>query len=306
MAEPAPPSASPRSFSGPLFALLAFLSWGLGPVYFKALGAVPAWEVLLHRVVWTLALLLPIALALRRLGPAAVALRDRRTMRALVASTTLIAVNWLLFIWAIQVGRVLDASLGYFINPLVNVVLGRLFLRERLRRAQGVAVALAGASVVLLAATADRTPWVAIALGVSFGTYGLLRKTTALDSMTGLMLETALLLPPALGVLAWLCLTGRGAFGSAPGTTALLVASGLMTAVPLLCFVAAARRMTLTALGFFQYIAPTSHFLLAVFLYGEPFARPQVLAFIGIWAALAVASTDAILTRRPALGAMRL
>jgi len=296
-------AASTRPASGPLFALGAFLSWGLGPVYFRAIASVPAWEVLVHRVVWTLVLLLPAAVALRRLPVAARALREPRTLRALFASTSLIAVNWLLFIWAVQSGRVLDASLGYFINPLVNVALGRVFLGERLRRAQIVAVALAAASVGLLAVTADRTPWIALTLGVSFGMYGLIRKTTALDSMTGLMLETALLLPPALGVLLWLGATGRGSFGGSTSTTALLAASGIVTAVPLLCFVAAARRMTLTALGFFQYIAPTSHFLLAVFFYGEPFARPQVLAFLGIWTALGVVSADAVVARRLALRA---
>jgi chloramphenicol-sensitive protein RarD len=287
------------SAAGPLFALAAFLAWGFGPVYFKAVARVPAWEVLAHRVVWTCVLLLPLAVALRRIRPALAALAGVRTRRALGASTALIALNWLLFVYAVQSGRVLDASLGYFINPLVNVALGRLFLGERLRGAQRAAVALATASVLLLALTAERTPWIAVALGVSFGLYGLLRKTTALDSMTGLLFETALLLPAALAALIGLATLGRGAFGASRAGDALLAASCLVTAVPLVCFAAAARRMSLTALGFFQYLAPTTHFLLAVWVYGEPFARPQILAFSGVWTALALVSADALLRRRP-------
>jgi chloramphenicol-sensitive protein RarD len=288
-----------RPWAGPAFALGAFLSWGLSPLYFKALARVPAWEVLLHRVVWTLVLLAAAAAVLGRLPRAWAAWRAPAARRALLVTTPLIALNWLLFIWAVTTRRVLEASLGYFINPLVNVVLGRFVLGERLRRAQAAAVAIAAASVVLLTATAGRPPWVALALGVSFGFYGLFRKLAPVDSMTGLLVETGMLFPFALAGLCWLGATGRGAlFGGSAVTSLLLLAAGVVTAVPLLCFVAAARRLTLTTLGFFQYLAPTCHLLLGVLVWHEPFAGPRILAFFCIWAALALVSADAVVRNR--------
>jgi chloramphenicol-sensitive protein RarD len=287
--------------AGPAFALGAFLSWGLSPIYFKAVADVPAWEILLHRVAWTWLLLVLTVLLLGRLGTVTAVLRGHRARRALLGSTPLIVLNWLVFIWAVQTGRVLEASLGYFINPLVNVVLGRLFLRERLGRLQGLAVALAAASVLLLTLDAGRPPWISLTLGISFGLYGLIRKVAPVDALSGLLLETALLVPLAAGCLIWLGATGQGTWAASPTSTKLLLlAVGVVTAVPLLCFVAAARRMTLTGLGFAQYLAPTCHFVLAVAVFGEPFRAPQLVAFCGIWAALAVFSGEAAWRMRAA------
>jgi len=280
--------------AGPLFALGAFLSWGLSPVYFKAVADVPAWEVLLHRVVWTWLLLIVAAAVVGRLDAVIRVVRTRTARRALLWSTPLIALNWLLFIWAVQTGRVLEASLGYFINPLVNVVLGRLFLGERLRRLQGVAVLLAAASVLLLTLAAGRPPWISLTLAISFGFYGLVRKVAPVDALSGLLLETALMAPAALLCLLWLTTSGQGVLASGwTSKVPLLAAVGAVTAVPLLCFVAAAQRMTLTSLGFAQYLAPTCHFVLAVWAFGEPFRGPQLAAFCGIWAALALFSAEA-------------
>ena len=281
----------------------AYVWWGLVPIYFKAVTDVPALEVLAHRILWSV-LLLAVWLRLRgRWSAAIAALVNPRAIVTLLVTTVLIAGNWYVFIWAVDHNEVLQSSLGYFINPLVNVLLGLVFLRERLRRWQAIAVVLAAAGVLHLTIAYGRFPWIALYLATSFGFYGLLRKTAPVDAPVGLTVETALLLPFALAYMAHAKVTGNLAFGaSTRGMDLLLVLAGVVTALPLLWFTNAARRLRLVTLGFLQYLAPTGHFLLAVCLYREPFTAAHGVAFACIWAALAIYSID---TARGALPGRR-
>jgi chloramphenicol-sensitive protein RarD len=280
---------------GVAYAVCTYLSWGLLPIYFKALRPVPAVEVLAHRVVWSLALLT--AIVALRAGVRALAAPFRR-LPILSVTTALIATNWLVYIWAVQSGRVLEASLGYFVNPLVNVLFGVAFLGEALSRRQRAAVALAAAGVAVLVVRAGTIPWVALVLATTFGLYGLLRKRAAIDPLGGLLAETALLGPAALALLALRAATGAGAFGSAPGTTVLLAAAGPITALPLVGFGLAVHRLRLSTMGLIQYLAPTGQFLLAVLLYREPFGAAHAVAFALIWTSLALYSWDAVARSR--------
>jgi chloramphenicol-sensitive protein RarD len=299
---PAPtPATSPGPTSVPAaetrrgvaFAGAAFLFWGLSPIYWKALGAVPASEVLAHRIVWSMVLLVAMLVARRRGRELLAAVRRPRTLGTLVVTTALIAVNWYVYIWAMAAERVLEASLGYFINPLVNVLLGVVFLRERLSRPQAAAVALAGIGVAVLTLEVGRVPWVALTLAGSFGVYGLLRKTVDAGPQVGLAVETALLTPLTLLWLGRLHAGGGGAFGSGGLTTdLLLVGAGAVTVVPLVWFTQGARLLPLSALGLIQYLAPSIQFLLAVLVYREPFTATHLAAFAVIWAGLAVFTWD--------------
>lgn len=275
--------------AGVLFALGAFGYWGFFPLYFRQLGDFSPLEILLHRSLWSVPFLLLLVLGGGRLAAMLRALRSWATLRVLLASTTLLAGNWLIFIWAVQSQQVLQISLGYYINPLANVTLGVLLLGERLSRLQTFAVALAAAGVLILAWQGSHVPWIALSLAVSFALYGLLRKTTPLGAVEGLLAETALLLPFALGGIVWLAASGQGHF-LAGGTLGdlLLISSGVVTATPLLFFAAAARRLTLSAVGMFQYIAPTLHFLMAVWLFGEAFTSAYAVTFGLIWSAVAL------------------
>ena len=273
-------------------AFTAFAIWGLAPLYFKAVGSVPPVEIVVHRVLWS-ALLLAVLLALwRGFGH----LRRLRTEPRLLAVLTLTAVltgsNWLVFVWAISADRVLEASLGYFINPLVSVLLGRLFLGERLRPLQQVAVALACAGVLWRMLQVGALPWVALFLALTFGFYGLLRKRAPIDAVSGLFVETLLTLPLALAWLGWLAVHGELNFGHGAATDWLLPLAGVLTAVPLMLFAFGAQRLPLSTIGFLQYIAPTLNFVLAVFVFREPFDSLQLIGFGLIWAALAVYSLD--------------
>ncbi len=283
-----------ESTAGLLYGAAAYAFWGVVPVYWKHLRHVAPLEVLAHRVVWGVLAFGALARLRGRLPEVLAGMRDRRVVGVMLASGALLGANWLTFIYAVTEGRLLQASLGYFINPLVSVLLGLVVLRERLRRAQWLAVALAAAGVVQFAAQAGGLPWISIVLALTFGSYGLLRKLARVDALPGSTIETLLMAPLACGYLAVLGASGRGALGHADaGTHALLAGTGVITAVPLLWFALAARRLPLSTVGFLQYFAPTGQFLLAVLVYGEPFSPAALRSFLFIWAALAVFSGDA-------------
>jgi chloramphenicol-sensitive protein RarD len=277
------------------YGVAAYGLWGFLPIYIKAVREAPVLEVLCHRVLWALVFLLLLSWRQGQLGAVRAALRPGRTLAILLTSTALIGLNWLVYIFAIVSGRVLESSLGYYINPLVNVLLGVVVLGERLERPVKIAVAIAGAGVVWLTVQAGQVPWISLVLAASFGLYGLMRKLAPVGALTGLAVETGLLLPLTAGYLVWSVGTSRSAFLA--GNTkldVLLVLAGPVTAIPLLCFAGAARRLPLSTLGFLQYIAPTLQLLLAVFLYGEPFDRARAVAFLFIWTALAVFAVHSI------------
>ena len=293
------PAPTRRSGAGALYAFGAFLAWGFNPVYFKAVKDVPVVEIVAHRAVWAV-LLLAMVVSVGRQWPAiARALFDRRAMAMLAISTALLSSNWGIYVWAVANNRILETSIGYFINPLVSVLLGVVFLGERLNRVQLVAVALAIAGVANLTWQYGQPPWIALYLAASFGLYGLARKTAPVDALGGLFIETLILLPAALVYLIWMQATGAGAFGRhGIGFDLLLMLSGPVTALPLLWFSAAARRLKLSTVGFFQYIAPSTQFLLAVLVYGEPFTHAHAVTFPLIWAALALLTVDAVRRQR--------
>ena len=289
---------------GLLYTTGAFLLWGAVPVYWKTLQHVPALEILAHRVVWGL-FFVAIWMTIRRRWPdLREVFRRPRTVAALFASTIFIATNWGLFIYAVVTDRVLATSLGYYINPLVNVLLGLIVLKERLNHRQWTAVALAGLAVVLLTVQVGELPWISLVLPVSFGFYSLLRKTVRADAVVGLTFETAALAPLAVGFLLRQEHLGIGALGhQGLRVDLLLVTAGLVTAVPLILFTLGVRRIPLSTAGLLQYIAPTCTFLLAVLLYHEPFSTAHAISFGLIWAALAIYSLDlrAKLRQKPEL-----
>ena len=300
----APTAETHPARAGVVFGVAAYGLWGLFPVYFKAVKHVPAFEVLAHRVIWSV-VFLAVLMLLRRNGRAAVAAaQSRRTLLTLCATTLLIACNWLIFIWAVANNQLLQVSLGYFINPLFSILLGYIFLRERLRPWQTLSVALATASVVYLTIANGQLPGIALILAGSFGLYGLLRKTAHVEALAGLTIETTLLSPFALAFLCYEMYRGQAVFAAGPlRDTFLLMAAGVITATPLLWFTEAARRLRLATLGFLQYLAPTGHFLLAVMAYGEPFTRASLIAFAIIWTALLIYSLDTALRPRAATAA---
>jgi chloramphenicol-sensitive protein RarD len=283
----------PTSRAGVVAAVAAFLMWGLFPLFWKRLAAVPALEVVAHRTAWALVSMAAWVTLRGRWTDAREIASHPGTILRLGASAVLIALNWLLYVWAVIHEHVVEASLGYFINPLVNVLLGILVLRERLGRAQGIAVSLAAAGVAVLTAGHGRLPWVALALAVSFGLYGLARKTVGADAVVGLLWETALLTPLAAGYLVLLGRRGAGAFGpSDPGTSALLALGGAVTAMPLVLFALGARALPLSTVGLLQYLSPSIQFLLAVLVFREPFTPAHAATFACIWAALAILTWD--------------
>ena len=293
-----PDASNPAGSSakvGVAYGLAAYLAWGCSPIYFKAVADVPALEVLTHRVVWSVVLLIGLILMKGRWHSAVRALAHRKTLMTLCGSTLLIATNWFLFIWAVGHDQILQASLGYYINPLLNVLWGLAFLGERLRRWQKVSVGLASVGVGCLAIGYGQVPWIALILATSFGFYGLLRKTAHVDAMVGLTAETVLLFPLAVTYMGFLAWRGTGHFGTVSlREDCLLAFAGVITAVPLLWFTHAARRLRLATLGFLQYLAPTLNFLLAVFWYDEPFDVTHGISFGCIWVALAVYSVDTL------------
>nr|WP_217346062.1 EamA family transporter RarD [Noviherbaspirillum sp. L7-7A]MBV0880431.1 EamA family transporter RarD [Noviherbaspirillum sp. L7-7A] len=287
---------------GMLSAALAFLAWGLFPLYFKLFQGIAAQEILAHRMVWSLLFLAMVLLWRRQWSWLAAAAGKPRLLAGFAASALLLAANWGIYIWSVNHDRVVDASLGYFINPLVNVVLGFFVLGERMRPVQWTAVALAAAGVGWLTWQAGHPPWISLALGLTFGIYSLLRKTASLGALEGLSLETILLFPFAVLYLAWLAQHGQNGFAAAaPLTQALLALSGPITAIPLLLFAAAARQLSLSLLGLMQYMVPTMQLLLGVWLYHEPFGIGRLVGFALIWGGLALYSADGMLRawRRP-------
>ena len=279
---------------GIAYASAAYLLWGVFPVYFKALQGVAPLEILGHRIVWSLMVCAVLLLLLRRLQWLADLRRQPRVLLWFAASSVLVAANWFVYIWAVSASRVVDASLGYFINPLVNVLIGAAFLHERLRSAQWVAVGVAAIGVSWLTWQAGAVPWIGLLLALSFGLYGLLRKTAALGAIEGLTLETVLLTPIAAAYLLWLVQTGQSGFVDGDAATRLLLAAaGPVTAVPLLLFAAGARRIPFSTLGLLQYLGPSLQLLIGVWLYHEPFAE-RAPGYVLIWIALAVFSVEGI------------
>lgn len=281
--------------AGLLFGLGAYLAWGVMPLYFKALAHVSALEIVAHRVIWSMVFMAALVALWRRWPAIRAALGTGRVLITLLITTLLIGTNWLIFIYAVVSGHVLEASLGYYLNPLVNVLLGVVLLKEKLSRAQVFATLLAAAGVAVLAAGAGSGLWISLTLAATFAVYGFLRKIVAVDSLEGLSIETALLSPLALAWLVWLQADGSAAFASVTLTTdLLLVLGGAITAIPLLMFTAAARRLPYSTLGFLQYVAPSLQFLLAVLAFGEPLTTAHLICFAAIWTALAIFSFEGL------------
>ncbi|MDN2669471.1 EamA family transporter RarD [Vibrio sp. 14N.309.X.WAT.E.F5] len=284
-----------RTRQGILLAVAAYTMWGIAPIYFKSLSEVSPFEILSHRVVWSfflLAFLLHMSRGWRKVRDT---LTSKPKMLYLVATSILVGANWLIFIWAVNSNHMLDASLGYYINPLINVLLGMFFLGERLRKLQWFAVSLAAIGVIIQLIAFGSVPIVAIALAFSFGFYGLLRKKVSLEAQTGLFIETLVMLPIAATYLLFIADSATSDFSMNPmQLNLLLVAAGVITTVPLLCFTGAATRLKLSTLGFFQYIGPSLMFLLAVLIYGEAFTSDKAITFAFIWGALVIFSFDGL------------
>ena len=283
----------PSHNKGVLFALGAFLIWGVCPLYFKLLTHVSPGEILSHRIIWSCVLLLILLLASRRFYRVQAVLRQPRQLLNLTLSALLVAGNWLLFIWSVNNNHLLEASLGYYINPLLNILLGMLFLGERLRRIQSLAVALAGVGVIIQVVLLGHLPWIALTLAITFSIYGLIRKQLPVDAQTGLFVETMLLLPLALIYLLTLANSSTSDLTLiASSLNLLLMAAGVVTTVPLLLFTAGARLIPLSTLGFIQYLGPSIMFLLALFYYDEPVQPAKLLTFGFIWSALLLFSWE--------------
>ncbi|HAS8560844.1 TPA: EamA family transporter RarD [Vibrio vulnificus] len=288
-----------KARQGVLLALGAYTMWGIAPIYFKSLAAVSPLEILSHRVVWSFFLLAALLHFGRHWRTVRDVLTSKSKMLYLVTTAILVGANWLIFIWAVNANHMLDASLGYYINPLINVLLGMLFLGERLRKLQWFAVTLAACGVLVQLVVFGSVPIVAIALAFSFGFYGLLRKKVSVDAQTGLFIETLVMLPAAAIYLLFIAYTPTSNMLANPSQlNLLLIAAGVVTTLPLLCFTGAATRLKLSTLGFFQYIGPSLMFLLAVLIYGEAFTSDKALTFAFIWGALVVFSFDGLRYRR--------
>lgn len=290
--------ADRRARNGLFFGLAAYGLWGIMPIYFKALQGVPSIDIVAHRIVWSLAFLAILLTAAKGWGAVKAAVANRKTLGLLLVTSILIGINWLLYVYAINSGHILAGSLGYYLNPLANILLGRFLLKEHLSRAQWLAVGIAAVGVAVLAAGALNTLWISLTLCFSFATYGLLRKIVAVESLPGLAIETVILAPVALG---WLLLggaAGRPFMGTDMVENSLLISAGLVSTVPLLCFTAAARRLKYSTVGILQFIAPTLQFLLAVAVYHEPFTTTHAIAFGCIWTALFLYVSSLLRQRR--------
>ncbi len=284
---------------GIIYAIGAYVLWGLLPVYWKWLHHIPAPQLLSHRIVWSFVFLLGVIWLLRQGQAFRAAVRKPRVLRLYGVAAALIGVNWLTYVWAVNAGFIIETSLGYFINPLLSVVMGVVFMRESLRRWQWAAVGVAAIGVLYLTVAYGSLPWIALTLALTFGCYGLVKKLAPLGSLYGLALETGLLLLPALAYLFFSEAMGQGAFLHAGAVSDwLLVGAGLVTTIPLLMFASAARRIPLTLVGVFQYISPTLQFLLGVLVYNEPFTTARLLGFGIVWMALIMFAVESVLSHR--------
>ncbi len=307
---PVPPSAATdHARAGLAFGLLAYGLWGVLPIYFKQVDQVPALDIVAHRIVWSLPFLFVLLAATRGWSQIRDGLRDRRTVLLLLTTSVLIAINWLLYVYAVISGHILAGSLGYYLNPLMNIVLGRFILKERLTKLQWAAVGIAAAGVAVLAAGAGTTLWISLTLCVTFSTYGLLRKIAQVEAISGLSIETAILFPIAIGWLAIGAAAGQPVLGNNATEGWLLGLAGIVSTTPLLLFTAAARRLRYSTLGMLQFLAPTLQFVLAVVLYDELFTTAHAVAFGAIWIALLIYTTSLVRdlrTRRRAAAAPEL
>ncbi len=284
---------------GVLFALAAYILWGFFPLYFKAIQQVSALQILAHRIAWGFVFTLAVVLVLRQWKEFRASIFNRRTFLIYAGASVVLGINWFTYVWAVITNHVVESSLGYFINPIVSVLLGVIFLRERLRTFQWVAIAMVTAGVVYLTITFGQLPWISLVLAVTFGFYGLLKKIAPLGALHGITLETAVLTIPSLAYLFIVNANGTGTFGhSTPLLDFLLVLSGPVTAIPLLLFATGARRIPLTTIGLLQYIAPTLQFLLGVLVFHEPFDQTRLIGFMIIWLALVLFSVENLLARR--------
>jgi chloramphenicol-sensitive protein RarD len=295
LSQSASPTPAPRAIatSGAVFATLAYSSWGLLPIYWKFFGHISPIEVLSHRMIWSMVFLMGILFWQHRLAEIVQLFRTPKSLVMLLITALLLSVNWGIYIYGVNTDRVVETSLGYFINPLVNVLLGLLFLRERLNPLQMVAVGLATVGVMNFVIDFGQVPWIALALAFSFGLYGLLRKLVPVAPMVGLVVETILIAPVAIAIVGYWATTGTGSFGTNGTLTLLFIGAGVMTSLPLLWFNNAAKRLKLSTLGFFQYMAPSIQLMLGVFLYHEPFTHTHAVTFGLIWLALLLYSSTA-------------
>lgn len=286
---------------GVLYAFAAYGMWGFFPIYFKLLLPVSAMQILTHRVIWSV-VFLTIVLFITREAARLRAAVNRQIIMIYLAAACLLAVNWYIYIWAVNSGFVVEASLGYFINPLVNVLLGVVFMRERLKLWQWIPIGLAAAGVFYMTIAHGRLPWIALMLAFTFGLYGLVKKIAPLGALHGLSLETFILFIPSMAYLVWMERLGSGSFGHLGVVKDLmLMFGGVLTALPLLLFAGAVHRIPLSTMGLIQYVAPTMQFLIGVIIYHEPFDQVRVVGFSLIWAALILYSSSSLWQRRKAM-----
>jgi len=279
---------APLSRQGVLYALLAYGSWGLFPIYWKGFGSIPPVEVISHRLIWSLVFLTILVLVQRQLRECWRIIRTPKLLGVLFLTASLLSFNWGLFVYGVNTGQVVETSLGYFLNPLLNVLLGFLILRERLTRLQLVAVVIAAAGVFYFGYHLWKVPWIALGIAVSFGLYGLLRKMVPVEALPGLAVETAVMAPVALTLIAVLAAHGSAHFVDSPDLTLLFLGGGIVTAFPLIWFISAARLLPLSTLGFFQYLAPTLQLMVGIFLFHERFNQRDAIAFGLIWVAILI------------------
>lgn len=287
---------------GLAFAVTAYLLWGFLPLYMKALSHIPAAEIVVHRVIWSVPLAGALLIVLRRTKDLQAALKNPRMLGMACITAALISLNWGIYVWSIASGRALDAALGYYINPLFSIALGAILLREPLGKAQMAAVALAAAAVVVLTLEAGRVPWVAVGLTLTWGFYAFFKKSLPIGANQGFLLEVLILLAPALGYFAYLTATGSSSFGGSLSDTTLLLGCGVVTAVPLIVYANGAKLVRLSTMGILQYIAPTMIMLAAVLLFGEEFGQARMIAFPMIWAALVIYSVPMVRQMRKRAG----